>query len=350
MRRVTGGGGRRQGGVWKPLNNTKNLKMQTFGPIQLDMPFIQAPLAGYTDHPMRILARRFGCPLTFTGVMLDKIALHHKALKKMKFLPADNEHPVGAQVLGDEPAVMAAAAAKFIEVGYDLIDLNFACPAPKVLRRARGGHLMQKPAFIRETFRRTRELVDTPVFMKIRIGYDKSAAAEADFWTICENAADDGVDMLAIHGRTVCQKYRGKADWTRIAEAKRRFPTLTIFGSGDIMTPEIAVSRLHESGIDGIIVARGAIGNPWIFREIRALYNGEPKPDAPTLEDQAAVMLEHFDMICQWRPERKAVPYFRKFMASYCKRHPERKKTLLALMACKTAPSIIDTIKDGYHL
>jgi nifR3 family TIM-barrel protein len=314
------------------------------------MPFIQAPLSGYTDHPMRILARRFGCPLTFTGVMLDKIALHHKALKKMKFQPQDNEHPVGAQVLGDDPEVMAAAAEKFIEVGYDLIDLNFACPAPKVLRRARGGHLMQQPAFIRETFLRTREKVETPVFMKIRIGYDSSDASKEDFWTICENAATDGVDMLAIHGRTVCQKYRGKADWAPIAEVKKRFPKLIIFGSGDIMTPEMAIQRREETGIDGIIVARGAIGNPWIFQEIRALWNGQEKPQVPSLEEQGRVMLEHFEMICSSRDERKSVPYFRKFMAGYCKRHPDRKKTLLALMACKTEQSVIDTIKECYGL
>ncbi|MHC4881400.1 MAG: tRNA dihydrouridine synthase [Planctomycetota bacterium] len=324
--------------------------MLKFGTLQLDMPFIQAPLSGYTDHPMRILAKRFGCPLTFTGVMLDKIALHHKALKKLKFQPQDNEHPVGAQVLGDDPKVIAAAAEKFIEVGYDLIDLNFACPAPKVLRRARGGHLMQQPAFIRETFLRTREKVTCPVFMKIRIGYDRSEAANEDFWTICENAATDGVDMLAIHGRTVHQKYRGKADWSLIIEAKKRFPNLTIFGSGDIMTPEIAIQRKEESGIDGIIVARGAIGNPWIFQEIRALWNGQEKPQSPSLEEQGRIMLEHFEMICQTRDERKAVPYFRKFLANYCKRHPDRKKTLLALMACKTKHAVIQTIVEHYQL
>ncbi len=322
--------------------------MLKFGSIQLDMPFIQAPLSGYTDHPMRILAKRFGCPLTFTGVMLDKIALHHKALKKLKFQPMDNEHPVGAQILGEDPATMAAAAKKFIEIGYDLIDLNFACPAPKVLRRARGGHLMQQPEVIRETFLRTREKVNCPIFMKIRSGYDRSEAAAEDFWTICENAANDGVGMLAIHGRTVCQKYRGKANWSIIAEAKKRFPNLTIFGSGDIMMPEIAIERLNESGIDGILIARGTIGNPWIFRDIRALYNGDPKPEPPSLTEQGQVMLEHFEMVSETRSIVKGVPYFRKFMAGYCKRHPERKKTLLALMACKTKEAVIETIKAHY--
>ena len=324
--------------------------MLKFGSIQLDIPFIQAPLSGYTDYPMRILARRHGCPLTFTGVMLDKIALHHKALRKKEFQPHDDEHPVGAQVLGDDPEVMSHAAVKFLEIGYDLIDLNFACPAPKVLRRARGGHLMQQPEIIKETLRLTKERVDTPVFMKIRRGFDDSEQAKSDFWTICETAAEGGVDMLAIHGRTVCQRYKGKADWEIIAEAKRRFPEMTIFGSGDIMTAETAVGRLRESGINGIIVARGAIGNPWIFEEIRALYNNQPMPAAPTLQEQGQKILEHFQLICDERTAKRSTAYFRKFCAGYCRRHPQRKKTLLAIMACKQPDEVIETVKCHYEL
>ncbi|MHC5083891.1 MAG: tRNA-dihydrouridine synthase [Planctomycetota bacterium] len=156
--------------------------------------------------------------------------------------------------------------------------------------------------------------------------------------------------MLAIHGRTVCQRYRGKADWNIIAEAKRRFPELTIFGSGDIMTAQDAVGRLRESGIDGIIVARGAIGNPWIFQEIRALYHDQPKPAEPTLQEQGTKMLEHFQMICDQRTSHRATAYFRKFCAGYCRRHPQRKKTLLAIMACKKPEEVIETITEHYEL
>jgi nifR3 family TIM-barrel protein len=314
------------------------------------MPFIQAPLAGYTDYPMRILAKRFGCPLTFTGVMLDKIALHPKIIRKPEFRPHEDEHPVAAQVLGDDPKMMAEAAAQFIGIGYDLIDLNFACPVPKVLRRARGGHLMQHPAFIREAFLRTRDKVSCPVCMKIRIGYDDSDASKADFWQICKDAAQNGVDMLAIHGRTVHQKYRGKANWTRIAEVKQRFPGLTVFGSGDIMDPHTALQRLRESGVDGVIVARGAVGNPWIFKEIREIWENKPSSLPPTLQEQGLLMLEHLEMICGEKPLRKAIPYFRKFSAGYCKRHPERKKTLLAIMAAKTKEESVLAIRTAYDL
>jgi len=320
------------------------------GSLQLSMPFIQAALAGYTDYPMRHLARRFGCPLTFTGVMLDRVALHPRVIRLQKFLPYPDEHPLAAQILGDDPVSIAQAAAVFERVGYNLIDLNFACPVPKVLRRLRGGYLMQRPDVIGQAVRLTRQSVSCPVLMKIRIGFDHSEAAEEDFWTICQIAANEGVDMLAVHGRTVEQKYRGKADWSRIAAVKQRFPQLTVFGSGDIFDPDTAFDRLTESGIDGVIVARGAVGNPWIFADLLARWQGGVLLAPPTLAEQGQVMLEHFEMISAGRTGNRAVPFFRKFAVGYSKRHPERKKTMMALLAVRTRQELLDTIKDAYGL
>lgn len=325
-------------------------KQMKIGSLELSMPFIQAALAGYTDYPMRHLARRFGCPLTFTGVMLDRIALHPKVMRQQKFLPYPDEHPVVAQILGDDPETIAQAAAAFERVGYAMIDLNFACPVPKVLRRLRGGYLMQRPDVIRQAVRRTRESVSCPVLMKIRIGFDHTEAAEEDFWTICETAAAEGINMLAIHGRTVMQKYRGKADWSRIAAVKQRFPALTVFGSGDIFDPDTAFDRLTQTGIDGVIVARGAVGNPWIFANLLARTQGRPAPAPPTLPEQGQVMLDHFEMTSVGRKDNRAVPFFRKFAVGYSKRHPERKKTMLALLAARTRQQLIDTIKSAYGM
>ena len=322
--------------------------MMKIGTLELNMPFIQAALAGYTDYPMRHLARRFGCPLTFTGVMLDRIALHPKVLRQQKFLPGPDEHPVAAQILGDDPETIAQAAAAFERVGYDMVDLNFACPVPKVLRRLRGGYLMQKPDVIRQAVRRTRDSVKCPVLMKIRIGFDHGEASKEDFRRICEIAATEGIDMLAIHGRTVNQKYRGKADWSRITEVKRHFPQLTVFGSGDIFSPDGAFDRLTQSGIDGVIVARGAVGNPWIFAELLARWQGRPPPAPPSLVQQGQVMREHFEMISIGRKDNRAVPFFRKFAVGYAKRHPERKKTMMALLAARTREQLLGTIRDAY--
>jgi nifR3 family TIM-barrel protein len=318
------------------------------GNISIDMPFFQAAISGYSDRAMRVLARQYGAPLTLTGVMLDKIALHHKAAKKLLFRPGDDEHPVGAQILGSEPKTIAAAAAVFEKMGYDLIDLNFACPAPKVLRRGRGGALLTRPNVVMETYRRVRQAVNCPVIMKLRAGFDSSEAAQEDFWSICRQAAAERVDGLVVHGRTVAQKYRKEANWEIIAEVKRTVGPTLVFGSGDLFDAETAVERFKASGVDGMIIARGAIGNPWIFQELRALYKGGEKGQAPGLLEQGTVMLRHFEMICQIRKTIKAVRYFRKFAVGYCRRHPQRKQVQMALMGAKTGDEVLAVIKQWY--
>lgn len=322
--------------------------MLKIGNIELDVPFYQAPLSGYTEWPMRKLAKQFGAPLVFTGVLLDKIALHPKAVRKLKFQPGEDEHPVGAQILGNDPESMAAAAAGFENIGFDIIDLNFACPAPKVLRRKRGGFQLNNPDLVLETIKRVKDAVKCPVSIKLRIGYDKNAESTEKFWEICERTHSEGIDAITIHGRTVLVKYRGKADWEIVSQVKKRYPDTIIFGSGDLMTPESIVDRLCTTGLDGVAIARGAIGNPWIFTETRALLENKPKPAPPTLEEQREIMLHHLDMICQVKPERKAIPFFRKFTSGYCKRHPQRKNVLLEILQAKTNDQLKATINKWY--
>ena len=255
--------------------------MLKLGNLELDVPFFQAPLSGYTDRAMRILAKEFGAPLTFTGVLLDKIALHQQAVRKLGLAPGDDEHPVGAQILGADPGKMAMAAANFEQMGFDIIDLNFACPAPKVLRRSRGGALMTDPGKIREIFLRVRDSVKCPVTMKLRIGHGNGDENRQKFWQICENASADGADAVVIHGRTVLEKYRGKANWQLLAEVKRQFPEMTVVGSGDMFEAEDIAEKLAESRIDGVLIARGAIGNPWLFQQLRAVFEGTDEPACP---------------------------------------------------------------------
>jgi tRNA-dihydrouridine synthase B len=322
--------------------------MLKIGNIDLDVPFFQASLSGYSDYPMRVLARQYGSPLTFTGVMLDKIALHEKAVRKLQFQPEDDEHPVGAQILGADPKTMAAAAAGFERIGFDLIDLNFACPAPKVLRRGRGGFLLNKPDTAIEIFRRVREAVRCPVMIKLRIGFGSNDGTRDNFWQICEQASTDGIDALAIHGRTVKAKYRGNADWDILKQVKQKFPQTTIIGSGDLFDAETAVERYRSSGIDGVVIARGAIGNPWIFRDVRTLLEGKPLPEKPSITEQGRVMKRHFEMILQRRRMIKGVRYFRKFSVRYCRRHPQRKKVQSALMAAQNQNEVFAAIKQWY--
>ncbi len=324
--------------------------MIRLGNIKLDVPFYQAALSGYSERPMRILARRYGAPLTFTGVLLDKITLHPKAIRKLMLEPGDDEHPVGAQLLGADPATMAKAAGVFERIGFDMIDLNFACPAPKVLRRKRGGYHLKQPQVVIETLKRVRDAVSCPIGMKLRIGFDGGEYSQENFRHICEHAHRQGVDLLTIHGRTVTEKYRGKADWGIVSEIKRAYPEMTVFGSGDLMSAETICGRIETARVDGVTIARGAIGNPWIFAEARALLEGREKPPAPTPQEQGMVMLEHFEMIRRHRSEKRAVAFFRKFVAGYCKRHPERKKAQMEIIAAKTHNQLIEAIIRWYDL
>lgn len=319
------------------------------GSLTLDVPFFQAAISGYTNYPMRRLAKEFGAPLTLTGVMLSKSVADPRVLRNPLFHPKDDEHPIGAQIMGEEPKVMVKAARDLVGLGYDLVDLNFACPAPKVLRRGRGGALLMHPTQVVEITKAVREAVTCPVLMKLRIGVDGSDLAREGFWEIVERVVAHGIDGLVIHGRTVDQRYGGKADWQVPAEVKRRFPHVTVVGSGDLFDVATVLDRLRTSGLDGVAIARGAVGNPWLICGVRAALEGRPVPPAPTIEEQRQVILRHFEGILRLhRPERRAVGYFRKFMVGYAKRHPQRKKVLMTMLAAKTRDQVIAGLDQWY--
>ncbi len=318
------------------------------GSLTLDVPFFQASLSGYSDYAMRTLARRFGCPFALADVMLAKSVAQPHVLRKACFRPGPDEHPVGAQLLGETPAMMAKAARDLLAVGYDVIDVNAACPAPKVLRRARGGALLGEPDTTIDIVKAVRDAVACPVLLKLRIGLDHGARAQDNFWEIVTRAVEAGVDAFVIHGRTVSQRFRGKADWAAVAAVKRRFPQATIIASGDVFEPHAAIELMKKTGLDGFVVARGAIGNPWIFRDLRCLWEGRPVPPPPELAEQREIMLEHLDRVLQGYPERRGVHYFRKFAVHYAHRHPKRKHVTLTLIKANTRREVEAGINAWY--
>jgi tRNA-dihydrouridine synthase B len=327
------------------MRNTVGLKL---GVLALDVPFFQASLSGYSDYAMRTLARRFGCPFAMTDVMLDKSVVHPDYLRKAGVYPGDDEHPVGAQILGKTPATMAKAARQLVAVGYDAIDLNCACPVPKVLRRGRGGALLNNPDLLMDILKAVRDAVQCPVLMKLRIGMNHTPRARDCFWEIVTRSIEQGVDALVIHGRTVSELYRGKADWDTLATVKGRFPAATIIGSGDIFDPPATVELMKRTGLDGFIVARGAIGNPWIFRDLRCVWENRPVPPPPDFAEQRHIILEHLDRLIQGHQERWAVTHFRKFIVYYARRHPKRKHVLRALLSVKTRADLEAGIHAWY--
>jgi len=316
--------------------------MLKIGNIILDVPFFQASLSGYSDYAMRAIARDCGAPMTFAGVMLDKSVIHPKVFNNPSFKPGDDEHPIGAQLLGEDPEIMAKAAKVVWKAGYDLIDLNFACPAPKVIRRKRGGFLLNDPDKAVEIYNAVRESVDCPVTMKLRTSFDNQS--HDNFWDIASRAAAGNVDALIVHPRTVRQRFTGSANWQFLSEVKKRFPRTIIFGSGDLFSADVIRNNIKSTGVDGAAIARGAIGNPWIFSQLR---DGDDFV-APTLEQQGRVILKHFSLVCKLCEHKKAITYFRKFVLAYCKHHPSRKKAQKALFSAKTAEEFLAAVEQWY--
>jgi nifR3 family TIM-barrel protein len=314
------------------------------GSIILDVPFFQASLSGYSDYAMRTIARDCGATLTFAGVMLAKSAVHPRVYNGSSFKSGDDEHPIGAQLLGEDPEIMAKAAKVVRNAGYDLIDLNFACPAPKVIRRKRGGFLLNDPDKVIEIYNAVRQSVDCPVTMKLRKGFDDKSSDT--FWQICSRAVEAKVDALIIHPRAVCQRFSGRADWQFLAEVKKQFPRTTIVGSGDLFSAETILNNIKLTGVDGVSIARGAIGNPWIFKQLR----DDEKFVAPALEEQGRVVTKHFNLVCSLYGPKMALLHFRKFAIQYCKLHPSRKKAQKALFSAKTADDFLAAVKQWYAL
>ncbi len=327
------------------MSKTVSLRI---GTLELEVPFFQASLSGYTDYPMRMFARRYGCPFAIADVMLAKSVARPEVLAKACFQPGENEHPVGAQILGKTPAMMARAAKSLVAVGYDVVDVNCACPAPKVVRRGRGGAMLNDPDAVIDVLKAVRDSVQCPVMVKLRIGTDYSPCAQDNFWEIVSRAIDVGINAMVIHGRTVSERYRGKANWDILAAVKRRFPAATIIGSGDVFDARASIDLLKRTGLDGFVVARGAISNPWIFRDLRCIWEGREIPPGPDLAELRSIMLEHLDRVATGHAEHQAIGYFRKFIVGYAKRHPKRKHVLQTLLKAKTRKEVEEGIDAWY--
>jgi len=308
---------------------------------------VLAALAGYSDLAYRLICRRAGCEYCTTEMMLDRMLLVPGKLRRRLVRLSDDDHPVAGQLVGNEPEVMAAAARVLCEMGFDVVDLNFACPVRKALRRGRGGALMSRPDVAVEITRAVLAASDRPVTLKLRQKFANDDATDA-FWQIAEAAFDAGAAAICVHGRSVEQKYFGPADWEFIAAVKGRFGDRTIIGSGDVLKPADALAMLERTGVDAVTVARGCLGNPWFFRQVRDLAAGR-EPYAPTLAEQREVMLGHFGHSCEIYGERRGANHMRKFGIKYARMHPRSREVRMAFATVKNARQWQDVLGRFYQ-
>jgi tRNA-dihydrouridine synthase B len=296
------------------------------GNVHIGFPVVQAALSGYSDMAMRVIARRLGASYTLCEVVLDQVVLQAgKKLKRRYFQIDADEHPVAGQLMGSEPTEFAAAAKELVAAGFDVIDINFGCPVKKVLGRCRGGFLLSTPETALEIVDRVREAVPShvPVTVKMRRGLDDASRSRDNFFTIFDGAFAHGVAAVTVHGRTVEQRYVGPSRWEFLTEVKRHAGSRVVLGSGDLFTAQACLDMIRQTGVDGVTVARGCIGNPWIFSQCRALAEGKPLPPPPTVFEQRDVIREHYRLAEMIYGANHFGRQMRKFGIKYSRLHPQ---------------------------
>jgi tRNA-dihydrouridine synthase B len=323
------------------------------GPLTLDFPVVQAALSGYSDMPMRLLARRHGAAYTLCEVMLDKFIVDlkmHRRRNQHFLRVADEEHPTAGQLMGADPEHFVPAALRLVDCGFDVIDINFGCPVKKVLGRCRGGFHLSQPSVALEIVRRVRDAVPShiPVTVKMRRGIDDSAESREKFFEIFDGAYAAGIAATTVHGRTVLQRYDGPSRWEFLRELKAYAGDRVVLGSGDLFSAQACLDMIEYTGVDGVTVARGAIGNPWIFTQCRALAAGEPLPDAPTLHEQCEVISEHYRLAEELYGAERCLPDMRKFAIKYSQLHPQHMEVRADFCAVKVPGAWRDVLAKWY--
>ncbi len=296
------------------------------GEIELEHPFVQAALSGYSDWPMRSLARSYGASYTVAEVMIDRFANEVKGASKTArhFHVEESDHPVGAQLMGSEPEMFVPAARRLVAAGFDVIDINFGCPVKTAIGGCRGGYHLGQPPIAIEIIKRVRDAVpdEMPVTVKMRRGIDDTEKSRNNFFHILEQAYICGVAAVTVHGRTVEQKYRGPSNRNFLREVKQIAGNHTVLGSGDLFSAEACVDMLKQTGVDGVTIARGAIGNPWIFRQATELLFEQKTPVPPTIHQQRSALEMHLKL-SEVHLGKSALGTIRKFGFKYARLHPE---------------------------
>ena len=288
------------------------------GTLTLDNPFIAAPLAGVTDSAYRSILSEMGAALTCTEMVSGKGLLYENRKTEELLLIRPEEGPVSYQIFGGEPNVMRETAARLCGRENALFDINMGCPVPKVVKNGEGSALLKDLDRLYDVAHAVCEAADKPVTIKIRKGWDADHIVAAEAAKAAEAA---GCAAITIHGRTREQYYTGKADWDIIAQVKKAV-SIPVIGNGDVFAAADAVRMMDETGCDGVMIARGMLGNPWIFREAVSLWRDGEELPAPPAEEKRRIMLLHFARMMEDKGEKRAVLEMRKHFGWYTKGRP----------------------------
>ena len=283
------------------------------GTVELEDNVILGPMAGVTDLPFRLLCREQGAGLVCMEMVSAKAVFYGNRNTKELLQVNPGERPVSLQLFGSDPEVLSDIAARLEEGPYDLFDLNMGCPVPKVVKNGEGSALMKDPQLVERILSSMVRALKKPVTVKIRKGFNDESVNAVEIARIAEGC---GAAAVAVHGRTREQYYSGKADWEIIRQVKEAV-SIPVIGNGDVDSPEAAKRMLAETGCDGVMVARGAKGNPWIFKRITEYLETGRIPPKPSREEVKAMMLRHGEMMVEFKGEAAAMREMRKHVAWY---------------------------------
>ena len=304
-----------------------------------------APMAGITDWPMRLLCSEYGCNYTTTEMVSAMGFLSAPdSLHVYRYLLAKDPNEVTpvVQIFGHEPQLMAQAAAKLTDMNaFAGIDINMGCPAQKVAGSGSGSALMKNLPLAAQIITLVRAATNLPLSVKMRLGWDDESICAKELAHICEEC---GVDLITVHGRTRMQQYSGEADWEKIAEVKQSVHIPVIL-NGDITGAADALRAIEQTGCDGVAVGRGALGNPFLFAQIKAAFEGKEIPQF-SAEHVIAIAIRHGEMMRAWKGEKSAVPEMRKHLCWYIRGQRGAAKLRTQLTAVSTLSEVYDLLQN----
>lgn len=283
------------------------------GNVEIENSLALGPMAGVTDLPFRLLCKEQGCGILYSEMVSAKAILYKNKNTDVLLNIDKREHPVGIQLFGSDPDIMAEIGSRVAEGDCDFIDINMGCPVPKIVNNHEGSYLLTQPKLVEEILTKMVKAINKPVTVKIRKGFKDGDSQAVEIAKIAE---DCGVVAVAVHGRTREQYYSGRADWD-IIKAVKEAVKIPVIGNGDIFSPQDAKAMKEYTGCDGLMVGRAARGNPWIFKEINEYLKTGIVPEKPSAEEVKNMILKHASMLIEYKGEYTAVREMRKHIAWY---------------------------------
>ncbi len=316
--------------------------MLKIGGITLSSPCVLAPMAGVSDLPFRLIARSLGAPLAFAEMIDVRAITHRDKRTRHMLLSAPIDRPLGVQLLGNDRDHILKALDVLDDYEFDLLDFNAACPTPKVTRKGKGAALLRDGAKLTELLRAMVKHSKLPVTVKIRAGWDHDSVNARE---VALDAEDAGVSALFIHGRTKVQGYSGTVDYRVIKEAKEAV-RIPVIASGDNMSVQHVKRMFDETGCDGVAIARGSLGNPWIFGEVKTFFQNRCLSGGPSLHERIRVMKEHLGLSMDHYGERKGVGHYHKFFIWYTRGLSGARPLRDRAFRAEKASELIDIIEE----